>query len=60
MIRPALSPFSALSPRFALALFGTFTLALTLTAQQPVREYSLTDATSEVLPKFKVAADAKN
>jgi len=60
MIRSVLSHFPSLFPRAALALLGTCTLAVTLTAQQPVREYSLTDATSEVLPKFKVAADAKN
>ena len=52
MIRPVLT-----SLRPALALLG---LAAALSAQQPARDYSLTDATQEVLPKFKTAADAKN
>lgn len=35
-------------------------LAVTLTAQPVAREYSLLDDTSENLPKFKAALDAKN
>ncbi|HEY8993796.1 MAG TPA: hypothetical protein VIM71_03865 [Lacunisphaera sp.] len=35
-------------------------LAVAMTAQQPQREYSLLDDTSENLPKFKTALDAKN
>lgn len=35
-------------------------LAVAMTAQQPAREYSLLDDTSENLPKFKTALDAKN
>jgi len=51
------------SPTFRpfLALLGAAVLAVTLPAQQqPVRDYAFTDATSEVLPKFKAVADAKN
>lgn len=39
---------------------ATLVLAATLTAQEVVREYSLQDSTSEELPKFKTALDAKN
>lgn len=46
--------------RSTLALLGATALAATLVAQQPVRDYAFTDATSEVLPKYKVAVDAKN
>lgn len=45
--------------RLLLAAFGAAALAATLAAQQP-REYSFSDATSEVLPKYKTAIDAKN
>ncbi|MBI2813285.1 MAG: tetratricopeptide repeat protein [Opitutae bacterium] len=60
MTRPALSQplFPRLRP--VLALLGAAALAVTLGAQQPARDYSLTDATQEALPKFKTAADAKN
>ncbi len=60
MIRSVVSHHSSPLRCSALALLGALTLAVTLTAQQPAREYSLTDATGEVLPKFKAAADAKN
>lgn len=46
--------------RSLLALLGAAALAATVAAQQPAREYSFTDATSEVLPKYKTAIDAKN
>ena len=59
MIRPPLSP-STNRRRCIAALLAATALAAALQAQQPVREYSLTDATQEVLPKFKEAADAKN
>jgi tetratricopeptide (TPR) repeat protein len=52
---PFTSPFRSLA-----ALLGATTLMVTLAAQQPAREYSFTDATSEVLPKYKAAFDAKN
>lgn len=48
------SPF-----RFFLTALGAAALAATLVAQQPAREYSFSDATSEVLPKYKAALDAK-
>ena len=54
---------SHLSPsllRSTLALLGATALAVTLAAQQPVRDYAFTDATSEMLPKYKAAVDAKN
>jgi len=54
---------SHLSPsllRSTLALLGSAALAATLAAQQPVRDYAFTDATSEVLPKYKQVVDAKN
>jgi tetratricopeptide (TPR) repeat protein len=54
---------SHLSPtllRSTLALLGATALAATLAAQQPVRDYAFTDATSEVLPKYKQVVDAKN
>ncbi|SDS33967.1 hypothetical protein [Opitutus sp. GAS368] len=61
MIPPAvMSHFPSPSLRPLLTLLGAAALAVTLAAQQPVRDYSLTDATGEVLPKFKLAADAKN
>lgn len=60
MIRAALSPFFALLLRSTCALTGMTVLTASLAAQQPVRDYSLTDATQEVLPKFKVATDAKD
>lgn len=49
--------------RFAFALLGVTLLGAPAHAQQPtapVRDYSLTDATSEVLPKYKLAVEAKN
>jgi tetratricopeptide (TPR) repeat protein len=52
-----LSPFFL---RSTLALLGATAFAATLAAQQPVRDYSFTDATSEVLPKYKQVVDAKN
>ena len=52
------STLSLLRP--PLALLGATLLTVSLCAQQPVREYSLSDATGEVLPKFKTAVDAKN
>lgn len=60
MIRSAMShlPSSCLRP--ALALLGATVLTVTLGAQQPARDYSLSDATGEVLPKFKTVVDAKN
>lgn len=48
------------SLRSLLALCGAAALAATLAAQQPAREYSFSDATSEILPKYKTAIDAKN
>lgn len=52
-----LSPFF----RTTLALLGATLLTATLSAQQPapVRDYSPSDATSEVLPKYKAMIDAK-
>jgi len=49
-------------PRPFLALLGAIALlAATAVAQTtPVRDYSPTDATSEVLTKYKTAVDAKN
>jgi tetratricopeptide (TPR) repeat protein len=52
---PFTSPFRSLA-----ALLGAAALVATLAAQQPARDYSFTDATSEVLPKYKAALDAKN
>jgi tetratricopeptide (TPR) repeat protein len=52
---PFTSPFRSL-----VALLGAATLVVTLGAQQPARDYSWSDSTSEVLPKYKVALDAKN
>jgi len=48
--------------RSTLALAGISLLAATALAEQaaPVRDYSYSDATGEVLPKYKAAADAKN
>ncbi len=61
MIRPAvMSHFSSPALRPLLALFGTFALAATLAAQQPARDYTWSDATSEMLPKVQAAANAKN
>jgi tetratricopeptide (TPR) repeat protein len=54
-----MSPFTS-SLRSLAALLGTAALVATLAAQQPARDYSFTDATSEVLPKYKAALDAKN
>lgn len=48
------SPFRSLA-----LLLGTAALTVALSAQQPAREYSFTDSTSEVLPKYKAAIDAK-
>ena len=49
------------SLRSLFALLGALLLsAAPVVAQQPVRDYSLSDATSEVLPNYKLAADAKN
>jgi tetratricopeptide (TPR) repeat protein len=42
------------------AFAGAATLAVVLTAQSGPREYSLQDSTSENLPKYKAAMDAKN
>jgi predicted Zn-dependent protease len=42
------------------ALVGAATLAVALAAQSAPREYSLQDSTSESLPKYKAAMDAKN
>jgi tetratricopeptide (TPR) repeat protein len=39
---------------------AALSLAVTLTAQEVQREYTLQDDTSENLPKFKTALDAKN
>jgi tetratricopeptide (TPR) repeat protein len=55
-----MSHFPSPSLRPLLALLGAAALAVTLAAEPPVRDYSVSDATSEVLPKFKVVADAKN
>jgi len=41
-------------------LAGATALAVVVSAQSPQREYSLQDNTSEGLPKFKTALDAKN
>jgi tetratricopeptide (TPR) repeat protein len=60
MIRSPRSLPPAPSLRSLVALLGMLSLAVTLPAQRPARDYSLSDSTSEVLPKFKVAADAKN
>jgi len=61
MIPPAaMSHFPTLSPRSLLALLAAAALVVTLAAQQPVRDYALTDATNEVLPKFKTTVEAKN
>lgn len=60
MIRPVMSPPPSAFHRWSLALLGAATLVVTLGAQQPAREYYVTDPTGEVLPKFKAAADAKN
>ena len=60
MIRPFIAPFTPGCLRPILAWFGATALIATLQAQQPARDYTLTDATQEVLPKFKTAADAKN
>jgi tetratricopeptide (TPR) repeat protein len=47
--------------RSCLALLSACTLlAAAAVAQQPVRDYSPSDETSEILGKYKVAADAKN
>lgn len=49
--------------RSALCLLGLALLAVSAPAQQsgaPVREYSLSDATGEILPKYKEAVEAKN
>jgi tetratricopeptide (TPR) repeat protein len=49
------------SPRNLLrALFASLLLAVALTAQQPERNYSPSDDTSEGLIKYKAAMDAKN
>ena len=49
------------SLRSLFALLGALLLsAAPVVAQQPVRDYSLSDATSEVLPNYKLAVDAKN
>ncbi|MSU47261.1 MAG: hypothetical protein EXS42_09130 [Lacunisphaera sp.] len=57
-------PFPASSLRTALALVGVTLLAAALSAETPVsapvREYSPSDAVSEMFPKFKLAVDAKN
>ena len=42
------------------AVLGASVLTLAARAQAPVRDYSPTDATSELLPKYKVAVEAKN
>src|SRR3954467_13963382 len=42
------------------ALLGASVLAIAAHAQTPARDYSPSDATSEVLPKYKAAVDAKN
>lgn len=42
-----------------LALAAAVTLAVTVFAQEKQRDYSFTDATSEVLPKYKAAIEAK-
>ncbi|HRG54565.1 MAG TPA: hypothetical protein PLG56_00875, partial [Lacunisphaera sp.] len=60
MIRSPRSLPPAPSLRSLVALLSVLSLAVTLSAQRPARDYSLSDSTSEVLPKFKVAADAKN
>jgi tetratricopeptide (TPR) repeat protein len=46
--------------RWICATAAVAVLAVTLSAQPVVREYSLLDDTSENLPKFKTALDAKN
>lgn len=60
MIRSVIPRFRSTFRRSALALLSATALLATLPAQQPARDYSLTDATQEILPKFKAAADAKN
>lgn len=46
--------------RRMLGLVAAFTLAaVTLPAEQPVRDYNPSDATAEALPKYKEAMDAK-
>jgi len=42
-----------------LGLAAALCLAVTLTAQQPVRDYNPSDDTAEALPKYKEAMDAK-
>jgi tetratricopeptide (TPR) repeat protein len=51
-----------LSLRSALCLLGLALLAARAPGQQtaPVRDYSLSDATGEILPKYKEAVEAKN
>ena len=50
---------SHLSPTLrSLFVLATLAVAVTVTAQEK-REYSFSDATSEVLPKYKAAIDAK-
>lgn len=46
--------------RWICATVAAATLAVSVTAQGTQREYSLLDETSENLPKFKTALDAKN
>jgi tetratricopeptide (TPR) repeat protein len=46
--------------RSLLALAAAVTLAASVAAQDKPRDYSFTDATSEVLPKYKAAIEAKN
>lgn len=48
-------------PRSLTALLGALLLAVTAPAQQPpVRDYAPSDETSEMLGKYRVAAEAKN
>ena len=42
------------------AVLGASLLALAARAQAPVRDYSPSDTTSDALPKYKAAVDAKN
>jgi tetratricopeptide (TPR) repeat protein len=55
-----MSHFISRLPRPLLAALGASVLAVALSAQQPARDYSWSDSSQEMLPKFKTVVEAKN